>query len=293
MKIAVLGPGAIGGLLASLFCKSGHQVTCIDKKENVGALNAGGLKINSKFFGNFTAAPRFTEKLDFEPDLLFITVKAPFLEKAVTVAEISFLKNSTIIPLLNGLEHLDFLKAKYGEAVVAGTIGCIESFSPKLGVIDHSSQNPPCAVLHKKNNIDIVADLLKSAGINIETLDNERQVIWQKLLRLSALSLFTTATDENLGFVRSNPEWRSVLENFLREAAAVAVADGANLKAEEALAQLDKLPFDLRSSLQKDIRFSRPNELDAIAGAILRRGNKYGISCLVTESLIKKIMSKN
>ncbi len=292
MKIAILGPGAIGGLLASLFWKNGHQVTCIDKKENVGALNAGGLKINSKFFGNFTATPRFIEKLDFEPDLLFITVKAPFLEEAATVAEISFLKNSIIIPLLNGLEHLDFLKAKYGEAVVAGTIGCVESFSSKPGYIEHLSDNPPCITLHEKSKIDVIADLLKKTGISVEVLENERQVIWQKLLRLSALSALTAASRKNLGFVRSNPEWRGALENFLREAATIATADGASLKAEEALAQLDKLPFGLRSSLQKDLESEKPSELDALLGVILRKGRIYGISCPTIQSTINLIKKK-
>lgn len=298
MKIAILGPGAIGGLLATLFSKRGFEVVCIDKEENLLALVQSGLRIESVFFGNFSASPHFSAELDFEPDVLFITTKAPFLEKALERIDKNLVKRSLIIPLLNGIEHVDFLKLKFGESVLASTIGCVEAYLRELGQVIHVSQNAPCVTLFfgagdwQKEKVKEVADLFRQIGFDVVMMDNEKNVLWSKLVRLSALAAITAASAKDLGYVRSDSEWGLVLANYVKEAALVARADGASAKAEEALEHIYRLPAELKSSLERDLESGKPSEFDALIGAILRKGKKFGIALPTVQNTLNTIKKK-
>lgn len=299
MKIAILGPGAIGGLLAALFDKHGFEVVCIDKEENLQALTQNGISIESKFFGNFSAKPRFVLALDFEPDVLFVTVKAPFLESALEKVGANSVRDSLIIPLLNGIEHLDLLKNRFGKNVVAGTIGCVEAYSWELGQVIHVSNNAPCVTLFsgagdwQKEKVKKVAGPLRQIGLEVATMDNEKDVLWSKLIRLSALAAATAASGMDLGRVRNNPEWKTYLEDYVKEAALVAKADGAaGVSAEAALEHLYKLPNELKSSLGRDLEAGRLSELDALVGSILRKGQRFGIALPTIQSTLHIIQKK-
>lgn len=298
MKIAILGPGAIGGLLAALFNKRGFEVVCIDKEENLQTLVQNGIRIESKFFGSVSAKPRFVSQLDSEPDVLLITTKAPFLEKALERIDKNLAKRFLIIPLLNGIEHVDFLKLKFGENVSAGTIGCVETYSRELGQIIHVSQNAPCVTLfsgvgdRQKENVKKIADSFRQIGFDVAIMDNEKNVLWSKLVRLSALAATTAASGKELGYVRNDPEWGLVLANYVNEAVLVAKADGASMKAEEALEHIFRLPAELKSSLERDLESGKPSELDALVGAILRKCEKFNIPCLAIQNTINIVRKK-
>jgi 2-dehydropantoate 2-reductase len=109
--------------------------------------------------------------------------------------------------------------------------------------------------------------------------DSEEQILWSKLVRLNALACTTSACDRSIGFIRSDPEWRSALIGCIEEASAVANADGARIDPAARLAELDEAHPELGSSMQRDIAAGREPELDAIPGAVLRAGRRHGIEC--------------
>ena len=94
--------------------------------------------------------------------------------------------------------------------------------------------------------------------------------MWGKLVFLAPFALATTAADKPVGEIVSDPQWRSLAEACVREACAVAVAEGAKVDAESILAWVKTAPANMRSSMQKDVERGNPPELDAIAGPILR-----------------------
>lgn len=298
MKIAILGSGAIGGLLAAIFYKNGCDVSCIDKEENIPIFFERGIKLESNFFGDFVSKPKFISKLDFQPDVLFLTVKAPFLQNALRSISPELVENTAMIPLLNGIEHVDLLKERFGKQVIAGTIGCVEAYSSEPGQVAHASKNPPCVTLFsgdddwKKEKAKKVADLLMRSGLEVAMTDNEKDVLWEKFLRLSALAALTAASGKNLGFLRSDKEWRGILENFLREAETIARSDGATITMTSALKHLDEAPASLKSSLQKDLESGKPSELDALVGSVLRMGEKFHISCSTILNVLNIIKNK-
>ena len=111
-------------------------------------------------------------------------------------------------------------------------------------------------------------------------------------MRLNALALTTSAADRPIGFIRSNPEWRDALRGCIEEAVVVARADGAEIIASARLAELDEAHPELGSSMQRYIAAGREPELDAIAGAVLRAGERHGLGCPTVAALSAAIRSR-
>jgi 2-dehydropantoate 2-reductase len=137
-----------------------------------------------------------------------------------------------------------------------------------------------------------LSDALRAAEIPVEIGPSEAQVLWSKLVRLSALACTTSASDEPIGFVRSDPQWRATLQACLAEVAAVANADGATIDPAAGLAELDDAHPELGSSMRRDIAAGREPELDAIAGAVLRAGKRHGIPCPTLTRLAEMIAAR-
>jgi 2-dehydropantoate 2-reductase len=133
------------------------------------------------------------------------------------------------------------------------------------------------------------AALLRAAGIEARTGDSEARVMWSKLARLCALALTTGASDRPIGYVRSDPRWRSALEGAVSETVAVANAESAELSAADTLAELDAAHAELGSSMQRDTAAGRPTELDAIAGAVVRAGQRHGLRCPTVQWLAERV----
>ena len=293
--MTVLGPGAVGGFLAAMLWRGKVPVTCIARETAVEIIAQQGIRVESIVFGNFTARPKAVVRLDHRPDILFVTTKATTLQEALERVDPHIVTNTVIIPLLNGLEHMQALRARYGKSVVAGSIS-IEVTRRRPNRITHTT---PFARIKLASDGDVstsrlaeIAQLLSSAGIETKVLGNEAAVVWEKLVRLNALACTTSASDRPLGFIRSDPRWRKQLEGCVQEGAKVATAEGAKTNPKMVMAQIDALPATLTTSMQRDIAAGKPSELDAIACAVARAGARHGIACPVIEGLIERIKSR-
>jgi 2-dehydropantoate 2-reductase len=124
-----------------------------------------------------------------------------------------------------------------------------------------------------------LASRLIASEVPAEIGRSEAQILWSKLVRLNALACTTSASDQPIGSIRTDPEWRAALEGCILEAAAVANADGAQIDPTARLAELDEAHPELGSSMQRDIAAGRKPELDAIPGAVLRAAARHGLQC--------------
>jgi 2-dehydropantoate 2-reductase len=115
--------------------------------------------------------------------------------------------------------------------------------------------------------------------------------MWSKLVRLAPLALTTSVAERPIGFIRSDPHWRAVLETAIRETAAVANADGAEIDPEGPLAELNTAHPTLSSSMQRDLAVGRPPEL-AIPGAVLRAARRHGLECPTIAGLMEQIAQR-
>jgi 2-dehydropantoate 2-reductase len=292
-RLAVLGAGGVGGFVAAAVSHGGGDVTVVARPETAARLRAGGFTVASRVLGDFGASPAVTAELIDEVDVLLVATKAIGLGDALERIQAT---PHLVVPLLNGIDHLELLRERFGPDRVAAGVIRIESDRPEPGVIVQTS--PACRVDMASAHgslapaLEQLAAVLGAAGIEARIGDSEPAVMWSKLARLCALALTTSASDRPIGFVRTDPRWRSALLGAVNETVAVANADGAWLAAADTLAELEAAHAELGSSMQRDIAAGRQPELDAIAGAVLRAGARHGLCCPTVEWLAGKVATR-
>jgi 2-dehydropantoate 2-reductase len=272
MKTAVLGPGGVGGLLAAVL----PDALVVSRSPL-----ADGITLRSRVLGDRHATPRSVDRLAEPIDVLFIATKATGLADAIARIET---EPGVVVPLLNGVEHLAFLRERFAD-VVAATIR-VEATRVAPGVIEQTS---PFLRIELAGHPE-VAELLNEAGIEACVVDGEAQVMWSKLVRLNAIALTTTAYGAPMGEVRERH--RDDLLGVVGETAAVAAAEGATINAAAIELELDQAHPELRASMARDVEAGRPPELDAIGGAVLRAAARHGIQTPTVARLVDAIRSE-
>jgi 2-dehydropantoate 2-reductase len=293
VKIAVLGPGGVGGLVAGALARAGSPVIVVARDSTAETISDRGLRVESVLLGGYVARPRAVPRLDEPVDVLIVATKASGLRDALERVGVA---PRLVLPLLNGLDHLAVLRGRFGEeAVVAGTIR-VEADRPEPGVVVHTSQFLRVDMASRdqamREPMERLADTLSGAGVPARVGDSEAQVMWSKLVRLNALACSTSAFDKLLGEIRSTPELRADLLGAIEEGCAVARAEGASIADGDPLGELTAAHATLGSSMQRDIAAGRPPELDAIPGSLLRAAARHGIECPTIERLVGMIAAR-
>jgi 2-dehydropantoate 2-reductase len=286
MRHAILGVGGVGGLIGACLARSGASVTVVVKPESL-AHYPEQLQLESAF-GNFSVP--VARAAEVPPvDVLWIAVKATQLESAM--AALTTPESVTaIVPLLNGIDHLGLLRSRYGDdRVIAATIA-VESERVAAGRIVHRSPFARLNVSSKgKALLEETIERFKQTGFTCNFLDDEPTLMWSKLVFLAPIALATTAADQPVGGVMSDPASKQRWECCVREACAVGTAERASVNAEVVISGMQKMPGGMRSSMQKDVEQGKAPELDAIAGPILRGARRHGIEVPATTALVAAV----
>ncbi len=294
MKVAVLGPGGVGGLLAAALERAGDDVVVVARESTAATIARDGLRVESVRLGELVEHPRATARLEQPVDALIVATKAAGLEPALERVAV---EPPVVLPLLNGLDHLALLRERFGpRSVLAGSIR-VEADRPQPGVVVHTSPfllvSMASADPATQAPMRALADALERAQVPVRVSGSEADVMWSKLVRLNALACVTSAYDVLLGEIRSTPELRAELEGAIEEACAVGTAEGAHeIEPARAIAELEAAHDTLGSSMQRDIAGGREPELDAIPGAVLRAGARHGIPCPTIERLVARIEAR-
>jgi len=289
MRHAILGAGGVGGLIGACLAHAGASVTLVVRRETLERYPKQ-LRLESPY-GNFKVDVAVAAEVP-PVDVVWITVKATQLEPALTA-----LRNPDavrgIVPLLNGIDHIPLMRAKYGsERVIPATIA-VETERVSPGHIIHRSPFARLNVLSAgRELLGSTLDQLQQIGFTCRFIDDEPTLMWGKLVFLAPFALATTAADKTVGEILSDPQWRSLGEACIREACAVAVAEGARVSPEKVLSGVAAMPAGMRSSMQKDVEQHKTPELDAIAGPILRGAARYGIEIPATKKLVAAVELK-
>jgi 2-dehydropantoate 2-reductase len=288
LRVAVLGPGGVGGLLAGLLVRAGASVTCLAGARTAAILRTAGVRVTSAMFGEFIAHVDAAERLGEPVDVCLIAVKATQLTEALERVPADVLGTAVVVPLLNGVEHVSLLRERYPEATVVGAAIQVESSRSEPGVIRHDS---PFVVLNlPAGAVDRFAASLAEAGVTVRRSGSESAVLWAKLAFLAPFALLTTSAAATAGEVRE--QRRADLVALVGEVAAVARAEGAPADERQVLDFFDGLPAGMRSSMQRDAEAGRPMELDAIGGAVVRLGARHGIATPVTERYVEELRTR-
>ncbi len=299
MKVAVLGPGGVGGLLAGALERAGDEVIVVARESTAETIAEDGLRVGSVTLGEFIERPRTTTKLQEPVDALIVATKAAGLEAALQRIAVD---PPIVLPLLNGLDHVALLRERFApETVLAGTIR-VEADRPEPGVVVHTS---PFLLVEMASRFESaragmgdLARVLSDAGVKARgewpiAERSEAQVMWSKLVRLNALACTTSAYDKLLGEIRSTPELRADLVDAIEESCAAGQAEGADdANPQKAIDELERAHETLGSSMQRDIAAGREPEVDAIPGSVLRAAKRHDLRCPTIERLVATILAR-
>jgi 2-dehydropantoate 2-reductase len=299
VKIAVLGPGGVGGLLAGALERSGEEVTVIARESTAQVIAEDGLRVGSVTLGEFIERPRTATRLHEPVDALIVATKAAALEAALQRIGT---EPPIVLPLLNGLDHIALLRERFApQTVLAGTIR-VEADRPQPGVVVHTSPFLLVEMASRyesaRPKMDALAAALSRAGVSARadrpiSQRAEAQVMWSKLVRLNALACTTSAYDKLLGEIRSTPALRADLVGAIEESCAAGRAEGADdVDPQRALDELERAHGTLGSSMQRDIAAGREPEVDAIPGAVLRAAARHDLKCPTIERLVAMILAR-
>jgi 2-dehydropantoate 2-reductase len=293
LRVAVLGPGGVGGLLAALLARAGDSVLVIAGDETARVIGQGGLRLESKSFGDFNVPVRAATQLAEPVDACFVTVKSNQLSEGIQRVPALALGEALVIPLLNGLDHVDLLRTVYpASSVVAATIR-VETARARPGLIRHTSpfaavDIAPAAV--NRERVTRVARHLEAAGFEIRLREDEAAMLWEKFAFLAPMALLTTHERGNAGVVRTRRREDAIA--VVSEVAAVARAEGFTADPVAAMRMLDSLPPSMETSMQRDQEAGRPLELEAIGLSLLRRAARAGVEVPVTSRLVEELRSR-
>jgi len=288
MEHAVLGAGAIGGLVGTAVASLGEGVTVLVRPERLPGYPAN-LSVERPS-GAITALAKVAATLTNPVDVLWIATKTYQLKAALQAVQSL---PRYVVPLLNGVDHVEVLRAHFGRGrVLPATIAVeAERIAPARFVQRSPFVNLNLAASGEQVLGAIVARL-RDLEFTCRFIQNEQTLLWSKLCFLGPFALVTSASGMNKGEIYADAEWKRKLISAMAESCAVAKASGAEVDPAQIQAIFDGLPSGTRSSMQKDLASSRRLELDAIGGPIARGGERYGIDVSTTAALIAVIRAK-
>ena len=278
---AILGPGAVGGSLAVRLSNAGVPVICVAHPEAAGLIALAGLVVESPE-GTFTARMEVVEQLSKPVGLLLVTVKAPALVDAIERVDPEAVAHGIVVPLLNGIEHMDVLRERFGDRVAAGSISHFQAYRAGRVQIVEATGAPVITIASEslpRGEVEDAADVVRRARIDVRVGQNEKRVLWQKLARIAPLAAASSASGKTVGELRNDPAWRPRLDGAINEACAVAEADGVQLRPSSQWAIIDELADETKPSAARDVAAGRRSELDAIVGGVLRPAERLGVPC--------------
>jgi len=282
----VLGPGGVGGFLAALLARSGDSVVVLAGDDTARAITNNGSQLESQRFGDFTVAVGASPMLSEPVDAVLVTVKATQLDEAMKRVPASALGSASLIPFLNGIEHVERLRRVYPrDRVVPATIR-IETTRVGPGVIQHTSPFNLVEIA----GAEPIAERLRATGLDVRVRDDELPMLWEKFAIIAPLALLTTHERAGVGVIRTKR--RDDLVAIIDEVVSIARADGVTVDPSPVLAMVDRAHDAMETSMQRDEAAGRPLELDALGGALLRRAARAGIEAPVTKRLVDEIAAR-
>jgi 2-dehydropantoate 2-reductase len=268
---AIVGPGAVGGLLAWLLQRSGQEVVAVGRPATVEAIRRDGIEVRSATFGDGVERVRAETVLPTGASVILAT-KAYGLEDVLP--QLAAARPAELISFLNGVEHMAPLRSALPDVPVAGASIAVSALRASTTVIDHRS--PFVRIAAPESAAGFASVLaLTDAGPTVRSGGSEPEVLWDKFRLLAALALLTSYWRQPAGPALSeDPE---LTEAVVSEIVACSAAEGVPVSELALVRALHSVPGGMRTSLQEDLAAGAPSELDAIGGALLRIGERDGI----------------
>ena len=286
MRLLIVGAGAVGGYFGGRLAQAGRDVTFLVRPSRAKQLSRDGLRIISPH-GDALLSPKLVsaEEIDTPYDLVFVSVKAYALEAATNDFAAAVGPETMILPVLNGMRHVDFLTKRFGEHAVIGGVCLVAAEIDDEGRIVQLADFQRLVYGERNGEttprLKAVDTTLQGAGFDGRLSTDIMQAMWEKWVQLASLGAITCLMRGTIGEIVAAPGGADLALKVLDESAAVATACGH--KPSEALlarhaAAMTARGSPLTSSMYRDLRKGAPVEADHILGDFIERGDAHGVA---------------
>ena len=297
MKILVVGAGGIGGYFGARMMEAGQDVTFLVRSRRKAQLEQTGLNINS-VNGDVKLIPKLiTAQQQGEPfDLVILTTKSYQLKAAIEDVRPFVGEAGMILPLLNGISHVDDLVKAFGEERVLGGLCFIETTLDENGTIVQTSPMNQLVFGERsgKETVRIleVQKAFEGTKADFALSANIEQDMWHKYLFITAMSGITAAMESPIGPIRDLESGQRTISALLHELVLVMKAIGAPVKetiAEDQLAKINSLQPSMKSSMQRDMEKGQAIEAGHLQGYLLEKALAEELPVPVLDAIYTKL----
>jgi 2-dehydropantoate 2-reductase len=287
MKILILGAGAIGGYVGGRLHQAGADVTFLVRPARRQAIERDGLVLKSTK-GDVTQKVKTVLKGDEGGpyDIVLLTAKAYDLDPAIEAIAPAVGPGTTVVPLLNGMRHLDVLDAKFGRERVVGGLARIGVSMSADGVIHHTS--PFAAISFGERSgqparpaLAALDAAVKKSGVDGGLNPNIVQDLWDKWIMLCSLAATNCLMRGSSGDILEAAEGQAIVMETVDECQKVAAAAGHDpgekgMKTIRSFLTVKGSKFT--ASMLHDLEKGSMVEADHIVGDMIARAKKAGIA---------------
>ena len=285
MKILIVGAGSTGGYFGARLVQAGRDVTFLVRPARAAALRDAGLQVLSPL-GNFKVQPKLVQAggIDRPFDIVLVTVKAFGLPAAIEDFAPAVGPDTMILPVLNGMKHVDDLQARFGAERVVGGVCRVSTTLDDQGRIVHLA--PMHELIYgeldgrRSARIEALHAFMSDAGFDTRLSTQVAQDLWNKWILLATLGGICALARGSVGDIAATAGGREFVDAFLTEAVAVAV-DAGHQPDTEALMfigrALKAAGSPLTSSMYRDLMAGERVESDQILGDLRARAERAGI----------------
>jgi 2-dehydropantoate 2-reductase len=279
MRILVVGAGAIGGYFGGRLFEAGRDVTFLVRPKRAALLAERGLVIRSPVGDATLRAPTVTaDRLDQPFDLILLGCKAYDLESAAADMRPAMGPDSAVLPLLNGLRHLDELDAAFGAGRVLGGQCNIGTMLDPDGAIRHL--NPMASMGFGERDgslsprVQAFAAACAATGFEHRASTTILQDMWEKWVLLATIAAATTSMRAPVGVITAAPGGEDFVLGLMEECTGIATASGHPPGAaflERLRAMLTAPGSNHTASMYRDLRQGGRVEADHVIGDLIAR----------------------
>src|SRR5712691_1246690 len=285
MRIAVLGSGGIGGYYGALLAKRGHDVSFIARGAHLAAMQGRGLTVRTPEGESTIPVTAVADTRTLGPvDLVLFCVKSYDTEPAAQALAPLMARDTAVVTLQNGVDNVEAIASVVGSgAVLAGSVYIALQLAGPGVVLRTGGEGQIVfgelsgAVTER---VQRIASAFQQSSIPHHVSTDINRVLWEKFLFIAGVGGVTALARSGIGPLLASLEGRQLLTTSCEEIAAVALAERVPLAADavnRVIQQAATLPPQWQSSMARDLADGRRLEVEALSGAVVRRGLKLGV----------------
>jgi len=293
MRILVVGAGATGGYFGGRLAEAGQDVTFLVRPRRAAELASLGLQVRSRYGDISILQPKTVlgEEICEPFDLVLLSCKAYDLENAMASVAPAVGPETVILPLLNGMRHLEMLDERIGAARVLGGQCFIAAMMNDKHEVVHLNENHEISFGErdgsKSDRSQAIATAFAGARCNSRLSESILQEMWEKWVFIATGAGITCLMRASVGEIEA-AGGAGLAIAMLDECATIAAGEGFPPRAaslQKSRATLTASGSPLTASMLRDVERQGPTEAEHVLGDLLRRGRE-GASPLLRTALI-------